>query len=391
VEKKRKRDTYYDKHEELEELAAKDELTLMVRQLHPRTAEFDVFELFSSVGKVKDVRLIQDERSGKCVGVGYVEMATRQDLVQALALDGTVLRGMPMVVQVSFAEKNRLAATGASAAEIKAVGLSSNGPGGSNASEAGMKLYVGNLHPSLSEDQLRGVFAPFGQLDRVDVHKTPTGESKGFAFLHFAFAADGRKCMAQMDGFSLAGRPIRVSLSGQDHSSGPHSSGGGGRGGRDSSIEKLDSLDEGSGGSKVTAAQRAQMMARLAEKSGVFVPSELRTAAAGAAAYGADLETSRCVVLKNMFDRLSPEATSNPNFFSEIAEDVRSEVSKLGTVIHCAADKWSNGFVYCKLLAHQEAARVRAAMHGRYFAKNRIICEYVEESVYDKKNKLKRS
>jgi hypothetical protein len=30
-------------------------------------------------------------------------------------------------------------------------------------------------------------------------------------------------------------------------------------------------------------------------------------------------------------------------------------------------------------------------MHGRYFAKNRIICEYVEESVYDKKNKLKPS
>jgi RNA-binding protein 39 len=205
VERKRKRDTYYDKHEELEELAAKDELTLMVRQLHPRTAEFDVFELFSSVGKVTDVRLIQDERSGKCVGVGYVEMATRQDLTQALALDGTVLRGMPMVVQVSFAEKNRLAATGASAAEIKAVGLASNGVGAGSATEPGMKLYVGSLHPSLTEDQLRGVFAPFGQLDRVDVHKTATGESKGYAFLHFAFAADGRKCMAQMDGFSLAG------------------------------------------------------------------------------------------------------------------------------------------------------------------------------------------
>jgi RNA-binding protein 39 len=205
VERKRKRDTYYDKHEELEELAAKDELTLMVRQLHPRTAEFDVFELFSSVGKVKDVRLIQDERSGKCVGVGYVEMATRQDLAMALGLDGTVLRGMPMVVQVSFAEKNRLAATGASAAEIKAVGHGSNGSGGGGGSDAGMKLYVGSLHPSLTEDQLRGVFAPFGQLDRVDVHKTPTGESKGYAFLHFALAADGRKCMAQMDGFSLAG------------------------------------------------------------------------------------------------------------------------------------------------------------------------------------------
>jgi len=28
-------------------------------------------------------------------------------------------------------------------------------------------------------------------------------------------------------------------------------------------------------------------------------------------------------------------------------------------------------------------------MHGRFFAKNRIICEFVEEAMYDKKNKIK--
>jgi hypothetical protein len=66
------------------------------------------------------------------------------------------------------------------------------------------------------------------------------------------------------------------------------------------------------------------MMARLAEKSGLSVPGEVRTAAAGAASYGVDLDTSRCLAFKNMFDRLSPEATSNPNFFAEIVEDVRA-------------------------------------------------------------------
>ena len=73
----------------------------------------------------------------------------------------------------------------------------------------------------------------------------------------------------------------------------------------------------------------------------------------------------RCVVLKNMFDRLSDEAQSNPNYFTELADDVRQECSKMGTVIHAAADKWSNGFVYLKLLAHTEAARVKEVMHGR--------------------------
>jgi len=75
--------------------------------------------------------------------------------------------------------------------------------------------------------------------------------------------------------------------------------------------------------------------------------------------------TCRCVVLKNMFDRLSDEAQSNANYFTELADDVRQECTKMGTVLHAAADKWSNGFVYLKLLAHTEAARVKEVMHGR--------------------------
>ena len=85
----------------------------MVRQLHPKTGEFDVFEAFSKAGQVVDVRLISDERSGKCQGVAYVEMADLQGATSALMLNGTILRGMPIVVQQSLAEKNRLAAAGA--------------------------------------------------------------------------------------------------------------------------------------------------------------------------------------------------------------------------------------------------------------------------------------
>mmetsp|Transcript_10801 Transcript_10801/g.35568 ORF Transcript_10801/g.35568 Transcript_10801/m.35568 type:complete len:102 (+) Transcript_10801:1199-1504(+) len=91
-----------------------------------------------------------------------------------------------------------------------------------------------------------------------------------------------------------------------------------------------------------------------------------------------------------MFDRLSDDVTADPDaFYKTLANDVRTEASKLGTVVHVAPDRWSNGFVYIKMLAHSEAARLKQAMHGRYFAKNRIVCEYVEEAAYDKKNKIK--
>ena len=103
-DKKRKRDTYYD-GDDLPALAAKDDLTLMLRQLHPKTGEFDIFEAFSKAGKVDDVRLIVDERSGKCQGVGYVEMADIQGAANALLLNGTIICGQPVIVQQSLAEK----------------------------------------------------------------------------------------------------------------------------------------------------------------------------------------------------------------------------------------------------------------------------------------------
>jgi len=388
-ERKRKRDTYYDREEDLEKLAAKDALTLMLRQLHPHTEEFDVFSLFSKAGKVNDVKLIIDDRSGKCQGVGYVEMADVPGLTAALQLNGQLLCGNPIVVGSSLAEKNRAAAAGASAADIKAIGSTGGTP------TEGLKLYVGGLHYDLSEEQLRDLFAPFGPLDKVDLHREPTGESKGFGFVHYRNLADGRKCIEQMDGFQLAGRAIRVSVSAQDQSASSVLPGGGapsllltggGKAADNQTIMQLDSLDDASGGGKVSAAQRASIMAKLAHNAGLDVPQETLKAAQTAGLQGG--ENSRCVVLKNMFDRLSDEAQNNPNFFTEMAEDVRSEASKTGTVLHAAADKWSNGFVYLKMLAHTEAARIKELMHGRFFAKNKIIAEFVDEASYNKKHKL---
>ncbi len=99
--------------QDMRALAEKDERTLMVRQLHPRTGEFDLFQLFSTAGTVTDVRLITDERSGKCVGVAYVEMAKVEDLEKAMRLTGSNLCGNPIFVQSSLAVKNQMAAQGA--------------------------------------------------------------------------------------------------------------------------------------------------------------------------------------------------------------------------------------------------------------------------------------
>ena len=105
----------------------------------------------------------------------------------------------------------------------------------------------------------------------------------------------------------------------------------------DNLVSSLDGLDEsGSGkGEKLGASQRAALVMRLAQNAGMDVPDATRKAAAQSYAFGTGTDLggvgSRCVLLKNMFDRLDDEVVANPNFFTELADDVRGECTKLGT------------------------------------------------------------
>ena len=61
------------------------------------------------MGKVRDVRIIRDQRSGRSKGVAYVEFYAPESVLMAMTLTGTKFLGQEIVVQASQAEKNRAA------------------------------------------------------------------------------------------------------------------------------------------------------------------------------------------------------------------------------------------------------------------------------------------
>ena len=73
-----------------------------------------------------------------------------------------------------------------------------------------MKLFVGNLPHSTTDDQLRELFLPFGTPESVKViTDRDTGASKGFAFVEFADAEVAKKAMT-LDGKDFGGRALKV-------------------------------------------------------------------------------------------------------------------------------------------------------------------------------------
>jgi cold-inducible RNA-binding protein len=76
-----------------------------------------------------------------------------------------------------------------------------------------VKLYVGNLTYSTTEDELRTMFAQAGTVASVALIKDrDTGQSKGFAFVEMSSQAEAQKAISLFNGKALNGRDLTVNM-----------------------------------------------------------------------------------------------------------------------------------------------------------------------------------
>lgn len=71
-------------------------------------------------------------------------------------------------------------------------------------------MYVGNLSFSATEDQVRDLFEPYGEVESVAmITDRDTGRFRGFCFVEMA-PADADKAISSLDGQEVMGRTLRV-------------------------------------------------------------------------------------------------------------------------------------------------------------------------------------
>jgi RNA recognition motif-containing protein len=115
-----------------------------------------------------------------------------------------------------------------------------------------MNIYVGNLAPDVSEEDLKTAFSAFGQVQTATVIKDKfSGESRGFGFVEMPAKAEAQTAITEMNGKDLKGRTLNVNEArpkterprgggggyggggrGRGGGGGGYGGGGGGRGGR---------------------------------------------------------------------------------------------------------------------------------------------------------------
>ncbi|XP_077422590.1 RNA-binding protein 39b isoform X2 [Vanacampus margaritifer] len=354
----------------------RDARTVFCMQLAARIRARDLEDFFSAVGKVRDVRMISDRNSRRSKGIAYIEFVESSSVPLAIGLTGQRLLGVPIIVQASQAEKNRAAAAAANNLQ-----KGSAGP---------MRLYVGSLHFNITEEMLRGIFEPFGKIEGIQLMMdSETGRSKGYGFISFADAECAKKALEQLNGFELAGRPMKVGHVTERSDASTASS-------------FLDNDELERTGIDLGTTGRLQLMARLAEGTGLKIPPAAQQALqmTGSVSYGNMATPSavsapsqsqalnlpsqplatHCLQLSNLFN---PQAENDPSWAIEIQDDVIEECNKHGGVVHIYVDKSSaQGNVYVKCPSIPAAMASVNALHGRWFAGKMIKAAYVPLPTY---------
>lgn len=408
LEKEREREEQRRQEEEEErrrqvEDATRGDRTVMLVCLHHKADERDVYEFFSTnAGKVRDVQIIRDARTGRSKGVAYVEFYLQEATLKALALSGQAVKGQAIRVQPSQAEKNRAAQAAKAAIHYSAP------------RETPLRLYVGGLTDSLaniSEEELKKLFSPFGEIEFIDLHRDPyTNKCKGFAFVQFKNASEAREAMTAMNGFQLAGKELKVGIATSDMQLGESASNPGALalGNNNDSLDE-DGKQEGpnySPGMLKDGNDRLALMQKLQRDTTHSLPAAMAPPSMGGLpsvgarpmSYGPgtmgggmpgmvpgqQLSTPSCIiVLHGMFNMAQVNLHTDPEFFNDIHADVEQECRKYGSVTKVWADKQSSrGDVWVRFADITSASNCQRALDRRWFAGQQIIAEFTSEAAW---------
>lgn len=76
-----------------------------------------------------------------------------------------------------------------------------------------MNIYVANLSFNMHDEELRKLFATYGEVTSAKVIMDKfSNQSKGFGFVEMASEKSGQKAISELHGSMIDGRPITVNL-----------------------------------------------------------------------------------------------------------------------------------------------------------------------------------
>lgn len=317
--------------------------TIVLQRIYVGSVQFDISEkdlcmLFGQFGPVQRIDMIQDPVHRRHKGYGFLEFETPEAAALAQAqMDGAYLGGRTVK-----------------------VGRPSNYPADLPPGvprPLPNRIYVGNVHEQLGENDVRSVFEAFGTVRYCHLTLDPaTGGHKGYGYVEYECEQAANSAIASLNNFELAKKSLKV---GKTIVGGPMPPG--------LSDSRRSSACVGERPKVPTAVLRAveEINANLA---GTARPS---------------VEDTSVMFLRNLEDYANLQS---PNAISELERDVTEECLRFGDISICKAHMdhaQKTVSVFVKFSDRSSLPEALRVMHLRWFGGRQILAEPFDEQLFD--------
>ena len=162
---------------------------IFIKNLDKEIDQKSLYDTFSAFGNILSCKVVCERDGVTSKGYGFVHFETKEMAERAIEkVNGMMLNGKQVFVGPFLAKSQR--------------------SGGANGRFT--NVFVKNVEESVSEETLKGLFAPYGPITSLILMTSAEGKSKGFGFVNFENAEDASKAVDELNGKEIEGKPMFV-------------------------------------------------------------------------------------------------------------------------------------------------------------------------------------
>jgi len=382
------------------------EKTIVVSGVPPNADEKAMFTMFSKCGSVSDIKILENRRENR-TGIAVVEFQEDEAVTRACMLGpplndmfGNILnikRADAQIPQPSAPAPKKMMTRSQFTQQVlsglKDAGNRTEGPNM-------RKLHIKNLRPVVTEEDMRGIFKPFGDFEDFKM-----GDQE--CWIAFQSHNDAQDAMGSMQGFQLVGQELQITIQSvevvppppiippppketlEEQMAKDSDFGSTGAAGSEGRMELMKKLAQGvnSGDSGVISFGGPTTPVVVPPPPGGVPPPPPPPGGATAQSLPPTPKpggpTARTLLLQNMFSPHGVDLSKEPRFYEEIREDTQEECGKFGKVLHVTVDpRGAQGVIYVLYENPGQRNAAELALNGRWFEGKKILATAIDDTIW---------